>query len=261
MGKERNWKGIFLACFICAFSGTMIITGGYTPLSHPDAMPQERKMADDYIDHDAPKEKLDTAKPQEKPIINTVSAPNLLKINDKYMYLFDGNVLLPLAADTWNEYEVTYPTKAPVLADEKPGEKIGTISEYYNEPKDKWTQKFVMQQIQSEDDCQQFVEKLITGIIVSLDDQMRAEGKTLSKDNLEFSFVRKNKDDTILFWHKKGIAKTDDETQFLRCFKGTVTGKKILATFTMKTTELTEQQITQFIQTMTQIIELREKKN
>lgn len=264
--KEGNYKGIFFAIAICAFTGTMLAFGGYTPTQEPNIVPQTKRQAEEYIEKTDVKEELGVAKPKEKPVINTVNDPNLLKIRDKYFYLFDDNVILPIAADVWKEYKVTNPadTVLEVMAkgEERPPEKrVGVISEFYNEPTDKWTQKFVVQKIEGEEDCKEFVEKLITGIIVSLDDQMRAEGKELAKDNIEFAFTKQEKDDTTLFWYRKGIPKTDDETQFLRCFKGKVTGKMILVTLTMKQVDMPEPELAHFVQTIGQVQELKEAKD
>ena len=263
--EETNYKSIFFAIAICAFTGAMIMFGGYTPTQKPNIVPQTKRHAEEFIEPTDVKEELGEAEPKDKPIINTVSAPNLLKVRDGYYYLFDENVLLPLSASTWTEYKVSAPEKETVTIVGERGEekkeerRIGAISEFYNEPRDKWTQKFVVQKIENEDDCQQFVEKLVTGIIVSLDDQMRAEGKELTKDNVQFSFTKQTKDDTSLFWHRKGIPKTDDETQFLRCFKGKISGKMILVTYTMKQVDIPDADITHFVRTLYQIQELKAK--
>ncbi len=176
--------------------------------------------------------------------------PDLLKVGNRYYFLFDTDVLLPLAVGTWREY---------VAAG---AENYGAVAKYHpiGETPSKWTQEFAVHEVKTDLTSYDFVDKLITGVIVSLETQMN--GKELTQENLLFSFVKKDPQDTILFWHRKDVPGLDDEVQFLRCFNGKHTGKMYLATLTLKASpdDLKKEDIEEYVRVMTQVQELKEKK-
>ncbi len=201
------------------------------------------------------KEKKEELKAKEEPSSNNrfKGEPNLIQIRGKYYYLFDGDVLLPLTIDVWKENQI------PAKGD------YGATSEFYadGETPRRWSQKFAIHEVKTADeDCFEFVDKIVNGIIITIDDQMVADGKELEPENLLFSFVRKEKDNTVLFWRREKIPSLDDEVQFLRCFRVPYSGKMYLTTFTLKATQdsLADDEIAGYVKVLENVIELRERK-
>lgn len=166
------------------------------------------------------------------------ASPDLLRVNGQYFYIFDKDMLLPVATDEWIQYDI-------------PGASNGTyskISEYYltDESPAAWTQKFSIHQIQTEDkDCYAMAEKVIHGLLLNLTAQMEEVGLTLSKDNTAFTYVKKDPNDTLFYWEQKNIEGATDQTQFARIFLSEYSKKMYLATFTLKdsASQMTEQEL------------------
>ena len=146
----------------------------------------------------------------------------VINIKGHYYYIFGDGILLPVD-ENWKEYII-------------PAAKDGSyekISEYYlkEETLEKWTQKLTIHKINGfKDDCPEFAERLVNGILVTLSDRMALSGQTLTKDSVAFNYARKDKDDCILFWGMPGFG----EVQFVRVFRSEYTNDLYLATSTYK---------------------------
>lgn len=188
----------------------------------------------------------------EKPAV--ASNPNLLHVNGRYFFLYNNNMLLPLSNTEWKEYNV---------AGGQSGE-YADIHEYYlvDEEPGQWTQKFTIHKIKGQDvNCYEFTDKLVNGLIVNLTDQTASTGYELKKENISFNYVKKDPNNTSMYWGHTGIPDTQDETQFVRVFKGEYTGEKFLVTYTLKNSlySTSNDMIKISLQILESVQELKEK--
>ena len=180
--------------------------------------------------------------------------PNLLYVNDQHFFLFNNNVLLPLNNKEWKEYNV---------AGGQSGE-YADIHEYYlsDEGPGQWTQKFTIHKMKGRDvNCDEFTDKLINGLIVNLTDQAASNGYELKKENIGFNYVKKDPSNTFMYWGHTNIPDTQDETQFVRVFKGEYSGEFFLVTYTLKISLSTTSydMIKTSLQVLQSVQELKEK--
>lgn len=138
-------------------------------------------------------------------------------------YIFGDDILMPLD-ENWTEYDI------PAAADGK----YARISEYYlrDESPNNWTQKFTIHKVNSEfkESGQEFMERLITGILVTLSDRMEVEGNTLSKDDVSVNYIKKDENDAIVYWGLPGLG----EVQFARVFRSEQTNDLYVVTASYK---------------------------
>ena len=146
-----------------------------------------------------------------------------LQVNGRDYYLFDGDVLLPVAQDEWQEYIV-------------PQAKDGAyerISEFYlaDESPSSWTQKFTVHKAASiEEDSFSFMEKLVNGIIVNISDRMSLQGRELTANDIAVNYVSKEGSNATMYWGLRNA----NEVQFVRVFKAEQTGETYVATASYK---------------------------
>lgn len=187
-----------------------------------------------------------------KPVVS--NNPNFLNVNNQQFFLFNNNVLLPLDNKEWKEYNV---------AGGQGGE-YSEIHEYYlvDEEPGNWTQKFTIHKIKGQDiNCYEFTDKLINGLIVNLTDQSTSNGYELTKENIRFNYVKKDPGNTYMYWGHTNVPGTQDETQFVRVFKGEYSGEIFLVTYTLKislSSTSYDMTITS-LQTLESVQELKEK--
>lgn len=160
----------------------------------------------------------------DKPKLN--SHPDTLAVAGGNYFLFSGDILLPISSSEWREYVI-------------PASNAGAysqISEYYlsDESPSRWSQKFTIHKLKKTDtDSYAFMEKLINGVIVNVSDKMTLMNEQLSKDDIEFNYVKKSADDSLMYWGLKNNQE-DPETQFVRVFRSEYSGELIVSTFTCK---------------------------
>jgi len=146
-----------------------------------------------------------------------------LKLKGHSYYIFGNDVLMPLD-ETWTEYEV------PPASDGK----YDRISSYYpsGESPDNWTQKFTIHKVNAEfkESGQEFMKRLITGVLVTLSDRMELEGNTLSKDDVSVNYIKNDENDTIVYWGLPGLG----EVQFIRVFRSEQTNDLYVVTASYK---------------------------
>lgn len=199
---------------------------------------QEDKTANTYMEDETNSEDKITIEEKEKasegmdelnknvdkPKLN--SYPDTLAVAGGNYFLFSGDILLPISSSEWREYVI-------------PASNAGTysqISEYYlsDESPAQWSQKFTIHKLKKTDtDSYAFMEKLINGVIVNVSDKMTLMNKQLSKDDIEFNYVKKSADDSLMYWGLKNNQE-DPETQFVRVFRSEYSGELIVSTFTCK---------------------------
>ena len=182
--------------------------------------------------------------------------PDILKIHNKFYYLFDEDILLPLDTKSWDEY---------IIQGDSSG-KYDKIIEFYisGENKDNWTQNLTIHKINIEDkDCFSFTDKLVNGLIMNISNQLDALNIDLQEDNLSFNYVTKEANNTLMYWEKKGIANLPDETQFVRVFNSEYSNNMYLVTYTLKTNlnSLPNNDITNSMKVINSIQELKKKGN
>lgn len=146
-----------------------------------------------------------------------------LKLKGHSYYIFGNDVLMPLD-ETWTEYEVP----------PAPDGKYDRISSYYpsGESPDNWTQKFTIHKVNAEfkESGQEFMKRLITGVLVTLSDRMELEGNTLSKDDVSVNYIKNDENDTIVYWGLPGLG----EVQFIRVFRSEQTNDLYVVTASYK---------------------------
>lgn len=180
--------------------------------------------------------------------------PNLLKINNQYFYLFDENILLPTDTSTWNQYDISGASDGS----------YSKISEFYVEgenPKS-WTQKLSIHAVKMDNkDCFIMADKIVNGIIMNISDQLEANDIQLEKDMLSFNYVKKESNDTLLYWERKNILDIQPETQFMRVFLSEYSNNMYLVTYTLKQdfASIKDSDITSYLQTLASIQELKKK--
>ena len=232
--KLRYLVGGILFCFFLGiiFMGRNISENGVLPINYK----KEAKSV--YGEDDSNNsDKIDVGVKQEIGEIHGIfnqskngeinKNPNLLKISEKYYYLFDQTILLPLDTVEWNQVDIV-----------SPDNKYDKISEFYvtGESSSNWTQKFTIHKIRSENkDCFDFTDKLVNGIIVSVSDQLASSGFELKENNLSFNYLEKKANNTLMYWEMKNIPDNEDATQFLRTFISSYSKNIYLVTYTMKT--------------------------
>ena len=136
------------------------------------------------------------------------SNPKTISIQGHKYYIFNHDILMPLN-EYWTEYVIP-------ASDEG---NYDSISEFYlkEESPGNWTQKFTIHKVKHDfnEDSQKFMERLITGVLVTISDRMALEGNELSKDDISFNYIKKEDNDCILYWGMKGL----EEVQFVRIFR------------------------------------------
>jgi len=153
--------------------------------------------------------------------------PNLLFANNQYFYLFDENILMPISNKEWKEYNISGDAN----------NSYSSINEYYllDESPDKWTQKVTIHKINVADkNCFNFADKLINGLIVNISDQVTSNGHEFKNENIDFNYVRKQSNDTAMYWEHVNIPDTQDEVQFVRIFISEYSHNMYLVTYTLK---------------------------
>ena len=209
--------------------------GGFTS-ADPAAQESGREERKPFIENrtkELTKEEKDKKEQSISALSNSIAKPavsnnpNFINVNNQQFFLFNNNVLLPLNNKEWKEYNV---------AGGQGGE-YSEIHEYYlvDEEPGNWTQKFTIHKMKGQDvNCDEFTDKLINGLIVNLTDQASANGYELTKENIGFNYVKKDPGNTYMFWGHTNIPDTQDETQFVRVFKGEYSGEFFLVTYTLK---------------------------
>lgn len=186
---------------------------------------------------------------EEKSELRQISNPHFFKVKNEYYYLFDDDILLPLDGKTWTEFGIV-------------GNGIySDISEFYVKDEDEksWTQKFVIHKLKVEDkNCFNFVEKLINGIIANVDERLELSGTKFSKEMLSFNYVKKDENNTLMFWTIK-IPDQADETQYVRCFIAPYSQNMYIVYYTLKTSDLAEAENISNIQNINKIQELKKQ--
>ena len=180
--------------------------------------------------------------------------PNLLKLNGRYFYLFDDDILLPTDTSTWKQYDI----------DGASDGSYSKISEFYvdGENPQSWTQKLSVHEVKMQDkDCFIMADKIVNGIIVSVSEQLEANDMNLEKDMLSFNYVKKDTNNTLLYWERKNIADIQAETQFMRLFISEYSQKMYLVTYTLKQdfNAMKNSDITSYLQTIESIQELKKR--
>lgn len=180
--------------------------------------------------------------------------PNLLKINGQYFYLFDEDILLPTDTSTWNQYDISGANDGS----------YSKISEFYVEGENpqSWTQKLSIHAVNMENkDCFIMADKIVNGIIVNISAQLEANDINLEKDMLSFNYVKKDVNNTLLYWERKNILDVQPETQFMRVFLSEYSNKMYLVTYTLKQdfASIKDSDITSYLQTLEAIQELKKK--
>ena len=152
---------------------------------------------------------------------------NRLRIDDMNYYVFDDSILLPLDDANWTEYEIGGSSDG----------RYEKIMEYYlpEESPSNWSQKFTIHRVNVENpDCFDFVDKLVNGVIMSVSEQLHANDIELKVENLSFNYLRKEKENTLMYWELRDIPLTYDETQFVRAFIAPISKHMYLVTYTLK---------------------------
>ena len=180
--------------------------------------------------------------------------PNLLKIKNQYFYLFDDNILLPVDTATWKQYDISGASDGS----------YSKISEFYveGEEPEKWTQKLSIHELNMENkDCFIMADKIVNGIIINISEQLEVNDINLEKDMLSFNYVKKDTNDTLLYWERKNILDIQPETQFMRIFLTEYSNKMYIVTYTLKQDfiSIKDSDITAYLQTLESIQELKQK--
>lgn len=157
----------------------------------------------------------------QKAVRNT--NPNFINVNGHKYYIFGEDILLPVDS-AWSQYDI-------------PASKDGsydTISEFYygDESMDNWTQKLTIHKVKGFDNetSTEFMERLQTGVLVTLSDRMALLGETVSKDNTSFNYAKKTDNECLMYWGVKGLG----EVQFVRVFRSEYTNNLYVATSNFK---------------------------
>ena len=180
--------------------------------------------------------------------------PNLLKIKNQYFYLFDDNILLPVDTATWKQYDISGASDGS----------YSKISEFYveGEEPENWTQKLSIHELNMENkDCFIMADKIVNGIIINISEQLEVNDINLEKDMLSFNYVKKDPNDTLLYWERKNILDIQPETQFMRIFLTEYSSKMYIVTYTLKQDfiSIKDSDITAYLQTLESIQELKQK--
>ena len=236
--------------------------GGFTP-ADPTAQESDREERKPFMENrtkELTKEEKDKKEQSISALSNSIAKPavsnnpNFINVNNQQFFLFNNNVLLPLDNQEWKEYNV---------AGGQGGE-YADIHEYYlsDEGPGQWTQKFTIHKMKDRDvNCAEFTDKLINGLIVNLTDQSASNGYELKKENIGFNYVKKDPSNTFMYWGHTNIPDTQDETQFVRVFKGEYSGEFFLVTYTLKISlsTISYDMIKTSLQVLQSVQELKEK--
>lgn len=177
---------------------------------------------------------------------------NRLRIDDMNFYVFDDSILLPLDDVNWTEYEIGGSSDG----------RYEKIMEYYlpEESPSNWSQKFTIHRVNVENpDCFDFVDKLVNGVIMSVSEQLHANDIELKVENLSFNYLKKDKENTLMYWELRDIPLTYDETQFVRAFISPISKHMYLVTYTLKSNvnDLSEETIMSSIRVLDTMQELK----
>ena len=255
INRKTKIAGVILATSLLLF-GLYVGTDGGTKISNfPLAQNQRDKGNMPYMEDNQASENKEEM-PQEEDIEKATLAenPDTIEIEGRNYFLFDGDILLPLNNETWEQYDI-------------PRAESGSyegISEFYvkGESPSGWTQKFTIHRIKNAgNNCYEFADKLVNGIIATVKDDMTVNDQVFSPDNIAINYVRKNNENTLFFWEKKDIPDIADETQFVRIFISRYSHQMYLATYTLKTDISRDEieEVTKYMKTLNSVQELKKE--
>lgn len=180
--------------------------------------------------------------------------PDLIALKGKYYYMFNDAILLPLDNKEWVQYDNTSRTNG-----------YGAISAYLpvGEMQSNWTHKIIVHHLIANKDfnCFEFTDKLVNGIIVNIQNQLEIDGSDFNiVDGLAFNYVRKDANDTLLYWGLN-VPQNTPQIQFVRCFVSEFTKEPYLITYTIKTdgTQMDDENIQAALRTLDSAQELQKK--
>ena len=180
--------------------------------------------------------------------------PDLIALKGGYYYMFNDAILLPLDNKEWVQYDNTTRTAG-----------YGAISAYLpvNETQSNWTHKIIAHHLIANKgfNCFEFTDKLVNGIIVNIQNQLEMDGSDFNiVDGLAFNYVRKDANDTLLYWGLN-VPQNTPQIQFVRCFVSEFTKEPYLITYTIKTdgTQMDDENIQAALRTLDSAQELQKK--
>lgn len=255
INKKTKIAGAILAASLLLFGLYAGTDGGTKIPNSPLAQNQNDKGNMPYMEDNQASENEEEM-PQKENIEKATLAenPDTIEIEGQNYFLFDGDILLPLNNETWEQYDI-------------PRAESGSyegISEFYvkGESPSDWTQKFTIHRIKNVgNDCYEFADKLVNGIITTVKDDMTVNNQVFSPDNIAINYVRKNNENTLFFWKKKDIPDEADETQFVRVFISRYSHQMYLATYTLKTDISKDkiEEVTRYMKTLNSVQELKKE--
>ena len=228
LASGRKWAGILSGLLLLGIGGYFLYHSDISPMEPGPSTEQSsaEKAGSEEMEPDAPLIDLEKKEAEQDftelfkkmshPQKNT--APRTLAVHGHSYYLV-GDILMPLD-ESWSEYDIP-------AADDR---KYDSIHAFYlaEESPENWTQRFFIHKVNPEfqESAQEFMERLISGALVTLSDRMALEGNTLSKDDVSFNYVRKDENNSILYWGLPG----NSETQFVRVFRSGITNDLYVVT-------------------------------